>query len=141
MSLQVKIVLISFMISILSALIVLPILKKLKVGQIERECGPRTHLIKQGTPTMGGIVIAITLIIATLILYSANKEMLPLVIATIGFGVVGFVDDFKKLILKDTEGLKTVYKIIRTTYHINRIRIILNKTRLRYRNNNSNTKT
>ena len=141
MSLQVKIVLISFMISILSALIVLPILKKLKVGQIERECGPRTHLIKQGTPTMGGIVIAITLIIATLILYSANKEMLPLVIATIGFGVVGFVDDFKKLILKDTEGLKPVYKIIRTTYHINRIRIILNKTRLRYRNNNSNTKT
>ena len=103
MSLQVKIVLISFMISILSALIILPILKRLKVGQIERECGPRTHLVKQGTPTMGGIVIAITLIIATLILYSSNKEMLPLVLVTIGFGVVGFVDDFKKLILKDTE--------------------------------------
>lgn len=126
MSLQVKIVLISFMISILSALIVLPILKKLKVGQIERECGPRTHLIKQGTPTMGGIVIAITLVIATLILYSSNKEILPLVLATIGFGVVGFVDDFKKLILKDTEGLKPTYKIVRTTHNINSICIIPN---------------
>lgn len=140
MSLQVKIVLISFMISILSALIVLPILKKLKVGQIERECGPRTHLVKQGTPTMGGIVIAITLVIATLILYSSNKEILPLVLATIGFGVVGFVDDFKKLILKDTEGLKPTYKIVRTTYNINCIRTVPNKTRTRHRNNNTNTK-
>lgn len=141
MSLQVKIVLISFMISILSALIVLPILKRLKVGQIERECGPRTHLVKQGTPTMGGIVIAITLIIATLILYNSNKEILPLVLATIGFGVVGFVDDFKKLILKDTEGLKPAYKIVRTSYNINCICTIFDKTRIRNRNYTSNTKT
>ncbi len=140
MSLQVKIVLISFMISILSALIILPILKRLKVGQIERECGPRTHLVKQGTPTMGGIVIAITLIIATLILYSSNKEMLPLVLVTIGFGVVGFVDDFKKLILKDTEGLKPAYKIVRITYNINWICTLPNKTRFRYRNYTTNTK-
>ena len=140
MSLQVKIVLISFMISILSALIILPILKRLKVGQIERECGPRTHLVKQGTPTMGGIVIAITLIMATLILYSSNKEMLPLVLVTIGFGVVGFVDDFKKLILKDTEGLKPAYKIVRITYNINCICTLPNKTRFRYRNYSTNIK-
>lgn len=63
---------------------------------------------------MGGIIIAITLIIGACIMYSTNKELLPLSIIIIGFGVVGFVDDFKKLVLKDTEGLKPAYKILRT---------------------------
>ena len=92
-----KIVLTSFIISIIVALFVLPILKKLKVGQIEREYGPRSHLIKQGTPTMGGIIIGITLVITMCILYSTNKMLLPLTLIIIGFGIVGFVDDFKKL--------------------------------------------
>ena len=112
MNLQIKIVVISFMISIMASLIALPILKKLKVGQIEREVGPRTHLIKQGTPTMGGIVIAITLMLGTALLCGSNPEMILLALITLGFGIVGLVDDFKKLILKDTEGLKPLYKII-----------------------------
>ena len=112
MNLQIKIVAISFMISIMVSLIVLPILKKLKIGQIEREYGPRSHLIKQGTPTMGGIVIAITLIIEVALLCTTHKEILPLAIIILGFGLVGLVDDFKKLILKDTEGLKPAYKIV-----------------------------
>lgn len=116
MNQQIKIVLISFIISIMTALIVLPILKKLKVGQIERECGPRSHLSKQGTPTMGGIVIAITLMIGASLLYISNPKMLPLVLITIGFGIIGFVDDFRKLILRDTEGLKPAYKMLRTSY-------------------------
>lgn len=62
---------------------------------------------------MGGIIIAITLIIASCILYTNNKELLPLSLIIIGFGVVGFVDDFKKLVLKDTEGLKPAYKMLR----------------------------
>lgn len=115
MNLQIKIVAISFVLSIITALIILPILKKLKVGQIEREYGPRSHLVKQGTPTMGGIIIGITLFIMTLLLYHSNPELVPLVIMIIGFGAVGFVDDFKKLILKDTEGLKPTYKILRAT--------------------------
>lgn len=115
MNLQIKIVLISFIVSIMTAFVVLPILKRLKVGQIEREYGPRSHLVKQGTPTMGGIIIALTLCIMLLILYSSNKELLPLCMIIIGFGIVGFVDDFKKLILKDTEGLKPTYKILRTS--------------------------
>lgn len=61
---------------------------------------------------MGGIIIVITLIIVSCMLYSTNKEMIPLVVVIIGFGIVGFVDDFKKLILKDTEGLKPTYKIL-----------------------------
>lgn len=126
MNLQIKLVLISFAISIMTAFIVLPILKKLKVGQIEREYGPRSHLVKQGTPTMGGIIIAITLLLGAAILYSTNKRIIPLVMIMLGFGLVGFVDDFKKLILRDTEGLKPLYKIIRITYNICCICIIFN---------------
>lgn len=126
MNLQIKLVLISFAISIMTAFIVLPILKKLKVGQIEREYGPRSHLVKQGTPTMGGIIIAITLLLGAAILYSTNKRIIPLVMIMLGFGLVGFVDDFKKLILRDTEGLKPLYKIIRITHNICYICIIFN---------------
>ena len=63
---------------------------------------------------MGGIIIAITLIIASCIMYNTNKELLPLSLIIIGFGLVGLVDDFKKLVLKDTEGLKPAYKMLRT---------------------------
>ena len=132
-----KIVLVSFIISIIVALVVLPILKKLKVGQIEREYGPRSHLIKQGTPTMGGIIIAITLIITMFILSSTNKVIIPLTLIIIGFGIVGFVDDFKKLVLKDTEGLKPAYKILRITCNISNICIISNKNRSRNRDFNT----
>ncbi len=125
---QIKILLTSFIISILVSLIILPILKKLKVGQIERQYGPRSHLAKQGTPTMGGIILGITLIIMTAILYSINKKVLPLVMIIIGFGLVGFVDDFKKLVLRDTEGLKPAYKIIRTFSNFSNICIIFNKS-------------
>ena len=140
MDLQIKIVLISFMVSIIAAFIVLPILKKLKVGQIEREYGPRSHLIKQGTPTMGGIIIGITLIIGSLLLYSSNKDMIPLVAVCIGFGAVGFVDDFKKLVLKDTEGLKPTYKIVRLTYYFSSIFFIFDKKWNWNRYNYSNCK-
>lgn len=136
---QIKVVLTSFMVSIIVALIILPILKKLKIGQIEREYGPRSHLIKQGTPTMGGIIIAITLIILTAILYSSNKAILPLTLIIIGFGIVGFVDDFKKLVLRDTKGLKPAYKMLRTLSNISNICIIYNKNRNRNRNNNTRT--
>ena len=62
---------------------------------------------------MGGIIIAITLIIMACIMYNINKDLLQLTIIIIGFGIVGLVDDFKKLVLKDTEGLKPAYKILR----------------------------
>ena len=138
---QIKVVLLSFIISIVTALIILPLLKKLRVGQIEREYGPRSQLIKEGTPTMGGIIIAITLLIMSLILYSYDKRILPLSLIMIGFGMIGFVDDFKKLIFKDTEGLKPAYKILRFTYCISNLCIIFDKYRNRYRNLNSYTKS
>ena len=101
--------------------IIIPILKKRKVGQIERDDGPQSHLKKQGTPTMGGIIIIITMILVVIGTYtylSINGEtdlahkLLPILLLTIGFGLIGFIDDFKKLVLKNTEGLKPSYKMI-----------------------------
>lgn len=137
---QIKVLLTSFIISIMVSLIILPILKRFKIGQIEREYGPRSHLIKQGTPTMGGIILVITLIIMAIILYSSYKKILPISIIIIGFGLVGLVDDFKKLVLRDTKGLKPMYKILRTSCYISNICIIFNKNWNRYRHYNSYTK-
>ncbi len=111
----------SFIISIILGIIVIPILKKLKVGQIERDDGPKSHLKKQGTPTMGGIIIIITLILSItgtyLYLLSQNQietanKLLPMLLISIGFGTIGFIDDFKKLVLKNTDGLKPKYKML-----------------------------
>ena len=119
MNFQIKILILSFAMSIIFGLIVIPILKKCKVGQIEREDGPESHLSKQGTPTMGGIIMAIAMVVCSAFLFfqykasepSTAMKMIPLVFVTLGFGLVGFVDDFKKLVLKNTDGLKPMYKM------------------------------
>ena len=112
---------VAFIVSIIMGFIIIPILKKRKVGQIERDDGPQSHLKKQGTPTMGGIIIIITMtlvVIGTYIYLSIIGEtdiahkLLPILLLTIGFGLIGFIDDFKKLVLKNTEGLKPSYKMI-----------------------------
>ncbi len=120
MSYQIKILLLSFLVSTVVSLIAIPILRRLKVGQIERSDGPQSHLKKQGTPTMGGIIMIISIAILTVIMYiihvKAESDMIhkliPLVLVSLGFGVVGLVDDFKKLVLKNTDGLKPMYKMI-----------------------------
>lgn len=121
MDFEIKVLLITFFISVVCGLITIPILKKLKVGQIERDDGPASHLKKQGTPTMGGIIMIITSIIVVTCTYiylamtgneGTAKNLLPLLLIAIGFGMVGFVDDFKKLVLKNTEGLKPKYKML-----------------------------
>ena len=121
MDFEIKVLLITFVISIVCGLITIPILKKLKVGQIERDDGPASHLKKQGTPTMGGIIMIIAIIIAVTGIYiflsaagneELGKKLLPLLLITIGFGMIGFIDDFKKLVLKNTEGLKPSYKML-----------------------------
>lgn len=115
------ILLITFFITIIIALIIIPILKKMKVGQIEREDGPESHLKKQGTPTMGGIIIMISMAIGTAVSYiyfsikgqiDISQKLLPILCLTIGFGIIGFIDDFKKLVLKNTKGLKPSYKML-----------------------------
>lgn len=119
MSFQVKILLLSFVASTVISMIVIPILRRLKVGQSEREEGPQSHLSKKGTPTMGGIILIISTLIISAFLYidySASEpeiatRLLPIIFVTIGFGLVGFVDDFKKVILHNTDGLSPKAKM------------------------------
>lgn len=104
--------LIAFGITLILGFIVLPKLRKLHIGQIVREDGPKEHLKKNGTPTMGGIIMLIPLAIM-LIFYSFEYHILILpLIAIIGFGLIGFIDDYKKLVLKNTEGLSPLKKMI-----------------------------
>jgi len=120
MEFHIKILLLSFVVSTILGIIIIPILKLFKVGQIERSDGPESHLKKQGTPTMGGIIIAAAVFIVCTFLYVQYskkdiilaRNILPLLFVTIGFGLVGFIDDFKKLVLKNTKGLKPLYKMI-----------------------------
>ena len=117
---QTKILLLSFVITLLLGLIIVPILRKLKVGQIERTDGPQSHLKKQGTPTMGGIIIILGMIIVTIgsYIYYRTKDLelannlLPILALTIGFGAIGFIDDFIKLVLKNTKGLRPSLKML-----------------------------
>ena len=119
MNFQITVLLISFVVSVVCGIIVIPILRRLKVGQIERDDGPQSHLKKQGTPTMGGIIMILVMLIMSVFLFFKYRttdpeiihKLIPLVFVTIGFGLVGFVDDFKKLILKNTKGLKPMYKM------------------------------
>ena len=120
MEFQTKTLLLSFAVTVILGIIIVPILRKLKVGQIERDDGPESHLKKQGTPTMGGIIIMLGIVIVTIAAYiyyrnvdiELAKNLLPILGLTLGFGIIGFIDDFKKLVLKNTKGLKPSLKML-----------------------------
>ena len=120
MQYQNKILLLSFVASVVLSLIIVPILRKLKVGQIERTEGPQSHLKKQGTPTMGGIIMILVIIAISGFLYldfakdqmEVATALLPLIGVAVGFGFIGLIDDFKKLVLKNTKGLSPRAKMI-----------------------------
>lgn len=121
MQYQIKILLLSFAITVISSFIIIPILRKLKVGQMERAEGPESHLGKQGTPTMGGIImILVIMLLTSFMCYDYIKDeqaevaqnIIPIAGLAVGFGLVGFIDDFKKLVLKNTKGLKPSYKML-----------------------------
>lgn len=121
MSLEIKILMITFALSIILGFMIIPILRKMKVGQIERDDGPASHLKKQGTPTMGGIIIIIAMAMAVVGTFAylwvtgkpeVGKKLLPMLLLTVGFGAIGFIDDYKKLVLKNTDGLKPSYKML-----------------------------
>ena len=117
---QTRILFVSFIATVILAIFIIPILRKLKIGQIEREEGPQSHLGKKGTPTMGGIIIAAGIIVGTIggyIYYlstdpTVGKKLFPLLLISIGFGLIGFIDDYKKLVLKNTKGLKPSSKML-----------------------------
>lgn len=104
-------VIISFAISVILGPVVIPFLKRLKVGQTVRNEGPKEHLKKNGTPTMGGILILIS-IVATSILYVKDyPRIMPILFVTMGFGLIGFLDDYIKVVLKRSMGLRAWQKM------------------------------
>jgi len=104
-------VIISFAISVILGPVVIPFSKRLKVGQTVRNEGPKEHLKKNGTPTMGGILILIS-IVATSILYVKDyPRIMPILFVTMGFGLIGFLDDYIKVVLKRSMGLRAWQKM------------------------------
>ena len=84
-------VFLSFGLSALILPFLIPFLIRLKVGQTEREDGVKSHLKKAGTPTMGGIAILVSTLIATIIFAPRYPRVLPVLVLTLGFGIIGFV--------------------------------------------------
>ena len=87
-------VLISFAISAALGPIVIPLLRKLKFGQTVREVGPQSHLKKSGTPTMGGLIILAGVVVTSLLYVKDYPRIIPVLFMTVGFGIIGFLDDF-----------------------------------------------
>ena len=111
---QIACIISSFIVTAIFGKFIIPILIKLKIGQNERDDGPRSHLRKQGTPTMGGVIIILSIIIFTLIAYIKSENIIYLIMALsgVGCGIIGFVDDFKKIVLKNTKGLNPKLKML-----------------------------
>lgn len=106
----------AFILSVALLPLLIPALKRLKFGQSIREEGPQGHAHKSGTPTMGGIVIIITALFIPVFFVlrfgSINTDVVLLLVATLGFGLIGFLDDYIKVVLKRNLGLKSLQKLI-----------------------------
>lgn len=104
-------VIISFLASVVLTPIVIPYLKKLKIGQTEREEGLESHKVKTGTPTMGGLIILSSIVLSSLFYIRDYPKILPVLFVTLGFGLIGFLDDYIKVVMKSSEGLTPVQKL------------------------------
>lgn len=105
-------VLIAFVISAALGPIMIPFLRKVKAGQTVREEGPESHLKKTGTPTMGGIIILAAITVTSLIYVKDYPKILPILFSTLGFGLIGFIDDYIKVVLKRSMGLRAWQKML-----------------------------
>ncbi|HHV96442.1 MAG TPA: phospho-N-acetylmuramoyl-pentapeptide-transferase [Clostridiaceae bacterium] len=106
LSIQVSAFIFTFVLALIAGPILIPVLRRLKVGQTVRDDGPATHLKKSGTPTMGGIIFLIPIaIVCAYFSIKQYSEIIPLLITTLGFGTIGFIDDFIKVVLRRKDGL------------------------------------
>lgn len=105
-------VVISFGISVVLCPIIIPFLRKLKFGQYVRDDGPESHLKKAGTPTMGGLVILVSILLTSLIYIRNYSDIIPVLFMTLGFGIIGFLDDYIKVVLKRSLGLRPLQKML-----------------------------
>ena len=98
-------VLISFSLSVIMGPFVIPFLRRLKMGQTERVDGVQSHLKKAGTPTMGGVMILGSVVITSLFYVKDYPKIIPVLFLTVGFGLIGFLDDYLKVVMKRSDGL------------------------------------
>ena len=98
-------VIIAFVVSAVLCPIVIPFLHRLKFGQQVRDDGPQTHLKKQGTPTMGGVMFLAAFTAVSLLFRKEGAEVVPVLFLTLGFGLIGFLDDYLKVVLHRSDGL------------------------------------
>lgn len=109
-------ILLGFLITVLLSPIFIPFLRRLKFGQSIRDEGPKSHQKKTGTPTMGGIMILFSIIVTTLVMTGKFSEptitTYLLLFVTVGFGLLGFLDDFIKVVMKRNLGLTSLQKLI-----------------------------
>lgn len=102
---------VAFLIALLLGPLIIPFLRKLKLGQSIREEGPKSHLKKAGTPTMGGIIIMLAMTITVFKFANPSMELYLLLFLTIGYGFIGFLDDFIKISFKRNLGLTAKQKL------------------------------
>ena len=105
-------VLISFAISLILGPIIIPFLRKLKMGQTERVEGVQSHLKKAGTPTMGGIIFLLAAVITYVFYVKDYPSVIPVLFLTLGFGIIGFLDDYLKVVLRRSDGLLAWQKFL-----------------------------
>ncbi len=98
-------VLISFALSVILGPVVIPLLRKMKMKQTEREDGVKSHLKKAGTPTMGGVIILASIVLTSLFFIKDYPKIIPIMFVTVGFGLIGFLDDYLKVVMKRSDGL------------------------------------
>ena len=101
----------AFLITVVLAPVIIPYLRKLKFGQTVRDDGPQSHLKKNGTPTMGGILFLISITLMSLPFVKAYPNVVPVLFLTLGFGLIGFLDDYIKVVLKRSMGLTSLQKM------------------------------
>lgn len=105
-------VILAFAISVILCPIMIPFLKKLKFGQFVRDDGPQSHLKKAGTPTMGGLIILSAIVLASLFFIKDYPAIIPVLFMTLGFGLIGFLDDYIKVVMKRSLGLRAWQKML-----------------------------
>ena len=104
-------VVVSFVVAILIGPVIIDMLRRLKAGQTERAEGLESHQKKSGTPTMGGVIFLIPVVVIGIFYGAHHKEVIPVLILTIGFGVIGFLDDYIKVVQKHNQGLRAWQKM------------------------------
>lgn len=102
----------AFAVSAVSGRFLIPFLRRLKAGQTERGDGPKSHLKKTGTPNMGGLMILLGVTAGCLLPFRGYTQNIPILILTIGFGLIGFADDYIKVVKKRSDGLMPAQKMI-----------------------------